>query len=833
MAINRKIADLSADFDVTGLRTSLAEIRGFARKVSAEMAKLDASTARLGGAAGTKELRKGLDGIAGSARGVERSIVRSSTNSRRGIAALTAETAKLGKSLTGSTMRRGLQTVQQLATSLGMKGVGLGSGIGLIGAALTGLGVKGVFGAAKSTNEGALKTAGEARAARLDTPTFSFLKELGKSQGVDEDVTSGALTEFAKVASTVRDESRDALKYAEAARKAAADNGAGLLEERQVFEDALNTYPLSDAGKAFKELGVKATDARGNLKPLVDLLREVGEAQGRSFSAKQLDGRSQQQFLDDQNSSIFGANAAAFSPVLDNIGRQGGASALSLPEGYRPTVVDEAQVQRAREWKAALDGVRQAIAQLRASMAQVMHTRIIAFFQLVTHILVNNQVAILTKVVKAWDWFFAKVVDLLLILSGQQAWHPENSWIYTFVKTVKLAVQAVKDFIAWLPTAIRFVKDAWFVITGQDARTSGQNPVLFELRDQVVNFGIWLALKLLAIASVILFYVGAALGHLNLLFLQFKLLWLDVQLAWATGNGDNAVTPIGRMIGDIREAIDWLAALKKSLVDVFVYDEKAQPGFEWVEKAKVAWDEFSAKLEKAWSWLKAIFGFWESIFAFFGVDLKTTLLFVGLLKMLGLLWMITLPLKLMGSLLLGFLSGLAQGLGAGAAGAAVAGAVKGGLAAMLTGIAGAITAFGSACLAIAPAVLQLALLAGVLFVAFKAGGEIGKGVAEWIHDFDGKIKGIADTMKANDEIYMRNKGLIDETGNYTDLARSQMRGIASSPAVANQTGSIGSNLPAVNLYLDPGSGDYPIQMYTQQSDLQRLLTSDQFSLTRP
>lgn len=373
----------------------------------------------------------------------------------------------------------------------------------------------------------------------------------------------------------------------------------------------------------------------------------------------------------------------SFTDVSVSIAKQGG--------GFTAQDALNAQLYQIR-----LEQLADAWRRLKRSTLAATGPQLQNFFFIMSSLIAQNADLIANKLSVALHHMLRLLYDVILLALGYQP--IKHGWMMTVAAGIWMAIDAIKAFIAFLPTALTFAKDAWFILTFQDIKASGENPGLRRLRDQIIRFGLWLAQEALKIADVFLWQIGLALGQLNLLFLQVKLAWLDVVLAWQTGNPEGAVTPIGRFIGEISQAIMWLQALKQSIVDVFLFDGEAQPGFEWVETAKQKWDEFAEKLSKAWDWLKTIFGWWEKLFAFFGIDLKTTLLFLGLLKMLGLLWMLTIPLKVMGSLLTGFLTGLAQGLGARAAG----GAAAGGMAALIGGISGAIRGFGAACMAAFP-----------------------------------------------------------------------------------------------------------------------------------
>lgn len=735
-----------------------------------------AASAISGFAAGVRRAFAGVDGKELTKAGADtsRNLDRA-TKSANGLrAALTSVVSAARKAAAASAglARSGLGTAGRVA------------GAGVVGAAVGGLVQGGVIGKAVSGNK---EIADE----------IDLQSRIAKSIGM-------SIEQFSLFAA-----------FGRRFKLEAQDLGAIMVQ----FSGVLNDAAKGEGAGAewFEKMGIQAKDAAGNMRPILDVFNDVSRA------AQRLTGAEKGAFM----SAMFGEDdsvkASALVQALGSMDeQQWNDTAIGLAR--QGGIYTEEDVRNAELYRITLEQLADAWRKLKRAILAATGPQLREFFWVISRLVSENAGLIAGKLSVALGHLIRLAYDAILVFFGYQP--VKNGWLATVGMAIRLAIQAVKDFIAFLPVALQFAKDAWYVLTFQDSKTSGENPGLFRLRAQIVNFGLWLADWAFKIADMVLFQIGLALGKLQVIALQVQIWLLEIKMAWETGFASNDSNFVARMIAEISQAIMWLQALKQSVQDVFLYDGKAQAGFEWMETIKRQWDEFSEKLGKAWEWFSKIFGMWEKLFAAFGIDLKTTLLFVGLLKLFNLLWLITLPLKVMGSLLIGFLSGLAQGLGAGAA----AGAVGGGLAAMVGAIGKAIAGFGAACLAAMPIVAQFAVVAAAMFAAFRMGGEIGKFMAEFVNDFDGQIKGIASSMKANDEVYMRNKGLIDSAGQYTELARSQIGAAASSPALTQASSNPTSGLTPVNIYFD-GKTDYPAEMYASQDAVRRLLTSDRFSFT--
>lgn len=754
--MNRQVANLQTNFSVTGLRTAASAISGFAASVRRAFGGVDGKELTKAGA----DTSRNLDRATKSAQGLRTALTNVVSAARKAASA----SASLG--------RRGLGVAGRVA------------GAGVVGGAVGGLVQGGVVGRAVAGNK---EIADE----------IDLQSRIAKSIGM-------SIEQFSLFAS-----------FGRRFKLEAQDMGQLLTQ----FADQMNSAS-SGEGKAaefFQKMGISATDAAGQMRPILDVFNDVARA------STTLSGAEKGAFL----AAMFGEDdsvkAAAFVDALGKMDKDTyNDTAIGLAR--QGGIYTEEDVRNAELYRITLEQLADAWRKLKRAILAATGPQLREFFWVISRLVSENAQLIAGKLSTALGHMIRLAYDAILVFFGYRP--VKHSWLGTVGTAIRLAIDAVKAFIAFLPTALTFAKDAWYVLTFQDHLTSGENPGLFRLRDQIVRFGLWLAQWALQIADVVLFQIGKALLQFQVIVLQLKLWLLEIQVAWQTGFASNDSNFIARMVAEISQAITWLQALKQSVADVFLYDGKAQAGFEWMETIKRHWDEFSEKLGKAWEWFTKIFTAWEKLFAAFGIDLKTTLLFIGLLKLFNLLWLITLPLKVMGSLLIGFLSGLAQGLGAGAA----AGAVGGGLAAMIGGIGKAIAGFGAALLGAMPIVAQFAVVAAAMFAAFRMGGEIGKFMAEWVNDFDGQIKGIASSMKANDTVYMQNRGLIDSTGQYTDLARSQISAAASSPALTQASPNPMSGMSTVNLYLDK-SVDYPIEMHGSQDAVRRLMNSDRFSFT--
>lgn len=242
-------------------------------------------------------------------------------------------------------------------------------------------------------------------------------------------------------------------------------------------------------------------------------------------------------------------------------------------------------------------------------------------------------------------------------------------------------------------------------------------------------------------------------------------LWADVhrqvKLLWEGKDSD---------YGWLNTLRDAFAEVKKFAVDAWsvVTGGNAQ-NFQWLNSARDHIVAFASRLSDAFGMLKDLLGgiadFFRPVFEYFGYDVATFGLFIGLTKMLGLFGTLTVAARLFGKALGGVFALAGGALAAGRAVAGVGGAA-GAASATATGLTSSLLTVGTT-------ISTIVKGAALLGTSLAAGFSLGQQAAAWFFKdvakaYDEVHKQQAEVIKAQAQPYLN--GLLRERG--TDRSRA-------------------------------------------------------------
>lgn len=104
-----------------------------------------------------------------------------------------------------------------------------------------------------------------------------------------------------------------------------------------------------------------------------------------------------------------------------------------------------------------------------------------------------------------------------------------------------------------------------------------------------------------------------------------------------SGNIDPAVSAWTNIGAALKIAADWITEFAQQLYGVFVLQQDATGRFAWINDVIKSFQVFWGHVKTAWGWFQALYQKVDEFFTAMGWDLGGTLMFLGLLKLTGVL----------------------------------------------------------------------------------------------------------------------------------------------------------------------------------------------------
>lgn len=804
MAMRREVADLSTRLSVSGLAEARASVKRFVAGIKSDTAgaNLDAVsfTPRQMASAvlGLETIRKRFGVVTDAVK----SVSSQTASATQAIGGLAAATAKIGIGALGN-VARGAGT---LAVGAGRR-VATGAAVG------AGAGIAGAIASVTSTSSDIKEQAKLASILGQSLEEFSGFAAVARQSGVAVDDLRGSMIQFA-------------------GQLADAANGGGTL-------------------KFFEDMGVAVKDASGKTRDLMDVFYDVSRAQsslGKADRARTI-------------ALLFGEDdSAKVSELLNLMGQTtreavSAQGALAKSKGFAYTEQDLALYKGMRT---AVEGVKDAFRQLATYIFRATGPQIIDILRQVKVWIEANtaSIAVLAYVFAAWmaglasditrfaftgdnnfvnKWFMAFrdlqniskggvatfapwlniFYDLNQVMGGQPAIF--NLWINTIVAYARAGY---KEVVAVFNVVKLFMADIYRLVNNPGA-VSSTNHFMIEWRDIAIQ----------AFADVKKFAIQFSLDFIQAMqdlyvFLQplFVLIiqsWQDFNKGFQTGDIKQVISLFGLLGVSVRFVADNLVAAAFGLAEFLRQLFQVIANGKQFEGSFAFLNPMLEKVKEGYKLFKQLYDTIDGVLKLFGFDLGKTLFFLGLLRLFGLLSIITGP----AGVIAAFVSGLMGG-GAAAAGAAVAGAFSTG---------GVVAALGVAGVALGKFLLIAGGVAIAVFAIVKAWEFLSEAFRNTPEPTMPKIPS-AQAVQASAR---QPTGFGVNGASFSDRLNAET---ASLRQQISNGGGIGSDLLAG---LNPAAASQPVNLYfqgeqqpvelfaRQKSVLQELQSSDRFSTAAP
>lgn len=549
----------------------------------------------------------------------------------------------------------------------------------------------------------------------------------------------------------------------------------------------------NEYARTFESLGLDMTKAENRMLTMSQLFKKF------SKQMSTVTGQKKAYFL----STIFGDDdATRVARIVDAMGRLGGGIAnlppgdysaeylknlSEMPDPYKDSVeqarksgalVTEQDLQLSKDLKANTIKLRQSFRGLQMEIFRAFGEPFKAMMNVAAQLITKHRFMITAYLVVSWRRFVSLVHDAIVIFGNKQPLIAiQNTWLYTaknvmgaiwnvikvlghliviayraadalvlratgktiveYLRSLKAEdiVRVIDLIVVWLKYGAAVIDDFFDVLLGRDQDiTTGIGKVMKGWRDAVVAWllnawnavqpvlqGVWTAITEI--------YAGLNSGQIDL----------------AASSWEN----FGAMI---RIAFDYVVGFAQAFYTVFVLQQNAVGAFAWMNTVRDWIIMIWTHLQVALQWFNAMFSAVEKFLAQWGIDLRATLLFLGLLQLTGaggLLMLVFKGLGLVGdglkllwtifsskvavNVFLGSLNAIRIGLSTvGVFVTTFASTIATELAAAFGGVApNAIKAMSG----LGPAIGRFLLGAGVLGVAVAAGAWVGSQIGAALADF--------------------------------------------------------------------------------------------------
>lgn len=346
------------------------------------------------------------------------------------------------------------------------------------------------------------------------------------------------------------------------------------------------------AAEFFEKMGVAVQDADGQFRDSIAVLLDLIDA------SKQLNTTQRAGLFNE----LLGGDAEKLASVLaltsDEIRALG-------DEGERLGVaLGEERVKEARLYSKELRRMQAAFRGLTLEVGRRLYPAFARVTGQVAEFVAENRARIADLAEQTWGKLLRVVEDFILVARGLER-DVRNRWILEW-----------RDRLSFLGDAFQWVRvlaaEFFAVMRGGN---SERFPWLVSLRDRAV-----------AAAE------------------QTRALVRDIELI-LSGKNAESYPWLDELVDRVRQGYEWSSAFAEALSTVLSGDD-APADFAWMNAVRDYVNELSAAFATAWRWFRRVYDFLSrELREAFGLDLGSTLLFIGLLRLSGLLGLITAPLN--------------------------------------------------------------------------------------------------------------------------------------------------------------------------------------------
>lgn len=429
---------------------------------------------------------------------------------------------------------------------------------------------------------------------------------------------------------------------------------AGKLGMRTEQLDALTTISTRaglDSGTTDTLLG-KINEQLGHLPSD----RRMAAIEKMATRFQRMSAAKKGQFLE----NMFGAeNVDAGNRLMQEMSRNAGGLRAEMDRLRRGGLAVSAKdVRLADEYRRSVTGLREQFKALRLVIFRTFGPVINRWLAVFTRALERNRYTIVARMVRAYDRFIVVVRDLLKVFGNvETGWAVQHTWMYrvrdafaALPRVIRLAIdwtvylgrvitetfwklhaRAVEVFPVvkaeiieawqWLK---QFGKDLRAVVEGRDGDVSQQNLWMIALRDQAIATVLMIVERFTALYSAIATIIGGIWSA-----------WSDLVSGIQAAEFSQTESAFYNIGAAVRIVFDWVVELTQQLYKMIALGEDATGRFAWLNTIRDYVIDFYKHLEIAIGWLSSMINGLHDWLAQWGFDLKSTLLFLGLLSLSG------------------------------------------------------------------------------------------------------------------------------------------------------------------------------------------------------
>jgi hypothetical protein len=455
-------------------------------------------------------------------------------------------------------------------------------------------GAAGLTAAIRTTTEMIRQQERFSRAAGTSTRNWAAMSAAAASYGVEQDDLMGGLSALSD-------------KIAE------AQNGSG------------------DAFNLFQSLGIPTKDQFGRLRDSVDVMQDLMDATSGMDRTRKAN----------IFNTLMGGDAEKMAEMLSSVSRRDvdGWREIAAATG---TIASPEDVQRTRVFSQSISLLKMSVKGLAAEIAQRFLPMLSSMAQMLAVTISNNRIAIADGVVAGWNRFMAVVHDVVWLIAGRRTGFENGIFEHIgrgvvlvtpallYLKTIVTDIEAlfsgnasavqntwILSLASQIQQATIYAKELFYALTFQDSKVV-ENRQLIYLREQIILTAQLIAAQMMAYVDQLKPYIVAL--------------------------GQAAIAEVMHVVGIISGAISSL----RDLISVVLSGSVANLSPGWVKdyasqilelRAVVlqfaksfisAFQMFQGVLKQIGEWLKPLLDLFDT-------DITTALLFVGLLKMSGIL----------------------------------------------------------------------------------------------------------------------------------------------------------------------------------------------------
>jgi len=394
--------------------------------------------------------------------------------------------------------------------------------------------------------------------------------------------------------------------------------------------------------------GVKrlATDAGTDETQLKSILDKLTEAYGYSNQrfaaldamARQYRRLSSPLMRDTFLKSIFGEeNLEGATRLMNELGKSSATVAMRVRELQSAGgLYNDRDVAVADSLRRANVGLVDAFDRLKLAIFRAFGPTVIRWIKTITSLLDINQGRIVNALIRGYNRFVVLLRDVLKVFVGIDAgFEVQNRWLIKLKEFFTSIPAAIRAGVAWvlsfrdelaslLAWGQQFGRDFWATLQGRDSDVSQRNQWMLELRDQVLQF-----------AGTVMQKFGDIWTYVSGVFAAIAGAWHDVVRGFNAGAFSETEGALYNVAAAVQQVIGYVSELSVQLYRMLALGQDATGQFAWLNQVRDFVVELYGHVVIAIGWFTDLINGMADFLGQFGFDLKSTLLFVGLLNLTG------------------------------------------------------------------------------------------------------------------------------------------------------------------------------------------------------